>query len=416
MKQRHLAGWNFFLKGSALGCLFFCWALAGLLLTAEMVKMMPARSPEERLRRVTRINPFDAESWYALGKIRYYLGDYLGARRAYDNALTSNRFYYPAWIDLMWLALKNEADGKEASRLIYAVDMLNPTDLKIHWEILLKAITLDETWARDVALNEISLLIPLSKGRRVRLFRMAGMLLGSEDALLTFVPDDRDVKSKLLSYFLYVSKRPDLAETLWTEISARGWKTQDLFETMIKGLFYNKAYEKAWVVWRKRYRNDYKETYVFNGGFERNFLNYGFSWRYQGKVKGVTRVRFIHYYKGEGRRSFSMEFDGEHNPTIVNPYQYIYLEPGYYQVRALVSTKGVTGSNGFYVELSGPRFRAVSEEVKGDTPWKKIVVSVVLKQAGLYRLSLRRNASRKLNRFLGGRVFFDGVRLVRRDE
>jgi len=182
---------------------------------------------------------------------------------------------------------------------------------------------------------------------------------------------------------------------------------------MIKGLFYNGKYKACWELWENRYRNEYRGNLVFNGGFERNFLRYGFSWRTQSKIKGARRVRFIHFYKAEGRRAFSMEFDGEHNPSVSNPYQYIYLQPGTYRLHALLSTEGVTGATGFYVEISGPHFRAASNEIKGDTSWKKIELTLNLKEAGLYRISLRRNPTRKLNRFLGGKVFFDDVRLVR---
>jgi hypothetical protein len=133
-------------------------------------------------------------------------------------------------------------------------------------------------------------------------------------------------------------------------------------------------------------------------------------------VEGVKRVRFVHFFKAEGRRSFSIEFDGEHNPNVVNPYQYIYLYPGDYVLKALLATKGVTGASGFYLEVSGPRFRTTSEEVGGDTSWKKIDMPFTLKSPGLYRLSLRRNATKKLNRFLDGQVFLDGVRLVRLNE
>ena len=416
LAQRKNSGLTFFLKGSALGMLVFLLVLVGILLAAEIIKVLPSSNLEVKFLKVTTVNPFDDEGWYALGRIAYYLGDYPRAEEAFGRTLTVNRLFYPAWIDLMWLSLRDSDQEREVINLIKAIDSLNPMDNRVHWEILLKAMTLDAGWARDVALGEIELLLPLERNRRMQLFRMASMLLGSDDALLTFVPGDRAVKTRLLPYFLYISKRPDLAMTLWDEICARGWKSNALFKTMIKGLFYNKSYEVSWKLWTNRFKNEYKENLVFNGGFERSFLSYGFSWHYQGKVKGVKRVRFVHFFKAEGRRSFSIEFDGEHNPNVMNPYQYIYLNPGDYVLKALLATKGVTGVSGFYVEVSGPRFRVTSEEVKGDTTWKKIEMPFTLKSPGLYRLSLRRNATKKLNRFLDGQVFFDGVRLVRLNE
>jgi len=416
LAERKHPGLTFFFRGSALGMLFSLLVLVGILLTSEIIKVLPSPNMEAKFQKVTKVNPFDDEAWYTLGRIAYYLGDYPRAEEAFGRALTVNRLFYPAWIELMWLSLRDSDQGREVIGLIKAIDLLNPTDSRVHWDILLKAMTLKTDWARDVALNEIELLMPLAKNRRVQLFRMAGLLLGSEDALLNFVPHERDIRTRLLSYFLFLSKRTDLAVKLWDEICSRGWKSSALFKTMIRGLFYNKSYEISWKLWKKRFKSQYRDSLVFNGGFERSFLNYGFSWRYQGKVKGVKRVRFVHFFKAEGRRSFSIEFDGEHNPNVVNPYQYIYLYPGDYVLKALLATKGVTGASGFYLEVSGPRFRTTSEEVGGDTSWKKIDMPFTLKSPGLYRLSLRRNATKKLNRFLDGQVFLDGVRLVRLDE
>ena len=398
--------------GLVLGCLLFFLTSSGILLTAEIIKTLPS-PPIKKFQRIIRLNPFDDNSWFALGRAYYYSGDCEKAKVCFGKALSANRLSYPALIELMWLSLKDVDDKNDVVTLVQTIDLLAPADIGIHWKILIRTMTFDAPWARRIALGEIRLLLPLYGRRRTQLFRIAGLLLKNDGRLLTFVPDDRAVKISLLHYLLYRKKRVDLAGTLWDEINTKGWEDKALFRTMINGFFYNKRYEKAWELWRKKFSSAYEDTLVFNGGFEKDFLNYGFSWRRQGKRKGVKRVRFVHFFKSEGRRSFSIEFDGEHNPAITNPYQYIYLEPGDYRLRASLALKDITSASGFYLEFSGHHIRSVSDQFKGDRDWENVELLLHLKVPGIYRVSLRRNATRKLNRFLGGKVFLDDVSLVK---
>ncbi len=397
-------------------CLLFFLAASVDQLASALIKATSGAIPQERYERLTRINPWNATNWFVLARIYDYLGEYAKARHALQRSLSLNCLYYPAWIEHMWLSMRKGAKSEGPARIARVLDLLNPTDTALHWKILIRMLALNTPWAPQLALNEIRTLLPLDARDRTQLFRIAELILGNPQDLLAFVPDEKQVKAPLLSYLLYARRRPDLALTLWEEMKERGWKNEDLFHTLINGLFRNRKYREAFALWKKTFRNEYRNNLVFNGGFERDFLKYGFAWRVQRRPKGVRRMRFIHFYTAEGRRSFTIECDGEHNPRIMTPYQYIYLEPGQYRLSAFLSTREVTSASGFYLELSGPHFRAISRRFTGDTDWTRVELLVSLKLAGMYRVSLRRDATSKLNRFLGGKVFLDEVTLHRLHE
>ncbi len=400
--------------GMALACLFFFLGLTAARFVAAVMKGASSKAPLQTYKRITRLDPFDETAWYTLGQIYYYLGKNKEATEALTKALSLNCLYYPAWINFMWLSVNaGETTPGYIVRLAHIIDLLNPTDFSLHWKILLRMLTIDTPWARQIALKEIKILLSLKGSNKRQLFQLAEMILGDDRRLLTYVPDEKGIKAQLLSYFLYSKKEPVLAIRLWGEMVERGWEDDHLFHAMIRGLFYTRSYAEASILWRKRFSADYTNNYVFNGGFEKDFLKFGFAWRTQRRPKGLRRAKFVHFYKAEGRRSYTMSFDGEHNPRVINPYQYLYLKPGAYLLTASISTEDLTSASGFYLEFTGPHMRITTKRMVGDTPWRRLELPFTLKEAGLCRVSLRRDATSKLNRFLGGKVFLDNVVLIR---
>lgn len=403
-----------FLSGLIFAFLVLLLILAGFKLRTEIVKSWPT-SPLKKYQKVVKIDPSDVESWFKSGKIYYALGKYEKAKRSYIKALTWNRLYYPAWKELMWLSLNPALKNNEEEGLDYikVVDLLNPTNAAGHWQILIRMLTIDEKWSKVVALREITLLFPLSQGREFRLFRIAGMLLGSTGKLASFVPVEEGLYNNLLRFLLFSEHNSTAALELWERMKTKGWTNDSNFKTMINGLFSCKDYGAAWSLWTKRYRRDYENNLIYNGSFEKRLQNYGFSWRYRKKGEGIKQVRCVHFYREDGRKAFSIKFDGDRNPEVTNPYQFVFLQPGTYKLTAYLSTKDLTSASGFFIEFSGPHFYVVSPQLKGDTDWEKFEVVFQLKHSGLYRVALRRKATSKLNRFLGGEVFLDDVSLVR---
>jgi len=408
---------SYLISGALLACLFFFFAIISVRLAATVMKDVSTATPLKKYQKITRLDPFDETAWNTLGRIYYYLGKNKKAGEALTKALSLNCLYYPAWINVMWLSIQTkQAAPEHITQRVRVIDLLNPRDFSIHWKILMRMLTIDAPWARTVALNEIKVLLTLQGSNKGQLFQLAEMILGDDHRLISFVPDEKNIKTPLLSYFLYRKKDPDLALNLWEELVDRGWEDKRLFHTMIRGLFYNRRYAEAYLLWRKHFNADDPHNFIFNGGFEKDFLKFGFAWRTQRKPKGLRRARFIHFFKAEGRRAFTMSFDGEHNPRVINPYQYLYLEPGTYRLTASIATEDLTSASGFYLEFSGPHIRVLSKRLTGDTPWTRLELSITLTQAGLYRVSLRRDATSKLNRFLGGKVFLDDVALIRTHE
>ncbi len=398
--------------GLVIGILLFLWSVTGLFFTGACFKAIMGRSVEG-VRRSVEISPWDADAWASLARIDSFLGNYKGAFTAYERVVSLNPLSYQAWVGLLWLSLKNGQDGIDEADLIQIIDTLNPTDFNVHWNLLLYTMSLDKPWAREVALREIRILLPLYPEKGMQFFAMAALLLGSDKALLGFVPEEKTLRRKLLDYLLFKARRPGVALSLWSELEGEGWTDDKLFRGMISGLMGARYQEDAWRLWRKHFKKAYQDNLIFNGSFENNLLNYGFSWRAYRRCKGLKWARVIHYYKTDGDCSFSLAFDGEQNPDVWMPFQYVYLEPGSYVLQAHMASKALTSASGFSLEVSGPGVHVSSPQVKGDTEWTKMELGFHVSQPGIYRVGFHRRSTQKLNRFLGGKVFFDEVTLVR---
>jgi hypothetical protein len=149
---------------------------------------------------------------------------------------------------------------------------------------------------------------------------------------------------------------------------------------------------------------------VFNAGFERELLGYGFGWRWE-QVKGIT-CDLSYSQHVDGRHSFHLRFDGEHNPGFATPYQIIYLaEPGNYILRAFIKTRSITSSEGPYMFVQGQNGAvAKSSKFKGDNAWREVFIPFSLaKGDNAVVIGIRRDRSLRLNRFIGGELWLDKV-------
>jgi tetratricopeptide (TPR) repeat protein len=195
---------SYLISGALLACLFFFFAIISVRLAATVMKDVSTATPLKKYQKITRLDPFDETAWNTLGRIYYYLGKNKKAGEALTKALSLNCLYYPAWINVMWLSIQTkQAAPEHITQRVRVIDLLNPRDFSIHWKILMRMLTIDAPWARTVALNEIKVLLTLQGSNKGQLFQLAEMILGDDHRLISFVPDEKNIKTPLLSYFLY---------------------------------------------------------------------------------------------------------------------------------------------------------------------------------------------------------------------
>ncbi len=371
----------------------------------------PFKEPLRVLPRLERIEPLNHVWPYLMGQAWRSTGKGREAERSFIRALKLNPIDSGVWASLADLYV-DRGRKEEAFLALKNAAFLEPLDVTVQWGVLVRLMTLDLPQARDTVQAIVSRLIFLDPTNRRNLFALAQMVAenGEAEALL---PHERDVwRSYLL--WLITKGKVRKAYDVWNKLGDLGWRDRRLFKKVVSGFLAKKSYPLARKVWLEEFPGD---PLVHNGGFERDILDFGFGWRFSSRIPGLKSWGYANREWVEGRRSFFMGFDGESNPYVAWPRQPVYLDtPGSYRLSAYVKTEGVTGASGFSIRVWGRGVRARSKEVKGYSPWKWLKVVFKVREPGLYWVGLFRPSTRKFNKFLGGRVWIDQVRLEKVDE
>jgi len=155
---------------------------------------------------------------------------------------------------------------------------------------------------------------------------------------------------------------------------------------------------------------------VWNGGFERDFLNGGFDWRVSA-IEGAEMgwdEQIVH----SGRRSLRVDFDGSANVDFQNIWQYVLVQPATsYRFKAFFRTQDLSTDSGMRFEIrdvSHPgnpsRF---TPNALGTQPWAEEVVEFTSgSDTKLLQVVLRRTRSEKLGNKIRGTAWIDDVALV----
>ena len=113
-------------------------------------------------------------------------------------------------------------------------------------------------------------------------------------------------------------------------------------------------------VWSRRltaagmpYYQPPNHSLIWNGNFPREFENGGLDWRYDPLV-GVS-FEFDAAPGGHQGRSIRMDFGGGNNTEIVQPNQYVPVEPNHaYHFRASMRTEDITTESGMRFWITDP--------------------------------------------------------------
>ena len=387
--------------------LFFLWvSLAPLL--AQLTGGAGGGDPFRSLSHALKLDPWNHDWSYYLAEAWRAVGQYEKSEDFYMRAIKTNPLDPMVWSS--WADLCLDTGRKEDA--IYALKRaayLDPSSSFIQWRVLVRLLGMAIPEAQHMARNQISRLLLLEPSKRRNLFALGSTVVGDE-GLEEILPEDPQVWRSYLQWLLPRGEVLRVAK-VWEELRGRGWTDKKLFRSIVEG-FIGRGHEaQAWQIWREGFAND---TLIHNGGFERDFTGFGFGWRWSEKIPGLKSWGFDREDAIEGNRAFFMEFDGEHNPQVNYPRQLVYIDrPGTYKLAAYMKTEGVTGATGFSLVVWGRNVRVHGKELKGYTQWRWISVVFEVKEQEPLWVGLVRRATRKFNRFLGGKVWIDQVALER---
>jgi hypothetical protein len=391
--------------------LFFCFLL-WVSLTPFMAKIVgdPEKAPFKVLSKDVRMDPLEPRWAYYLAQAYRAIGEKGKAGIYYFRALRLNPLDPLIWSSLADLYL-DEGKGEEALGPLGCALRLDPSSAFVQWQALTRLLSIDTPEARKMARGCISRLLFLEPSKRRNLFALGRMLAGG-GGLEEMLPSREEV---WMDYFKWLVSEGEVDNSVrvWGELRSWGWANRDLFKVLMGGLIRRGAMDRAGGLWMQEFPGG---PLIHNGGFEKDLLGFGFGWRWHEKIPGLKSWGFSYRESMEGRRSFYMEFDGEHNPQVSYPRQLVYVDtPGNYRLSAFIKTEGVTGATGFSLVVWGKGLREASEEMRGYTSWRRVSLPFKVDYKGPLWVGLVRRATGKFNRFLGGWVWLDQVALEKVD-
>ncbi len=158
-------------------------------------------------------------------------------------------------------------------------------------------------------------------------------------------------------------------------------------------------------------------TVLWDGGFESNVKNGGFSWLISEASRGV-QIGFDTQEKHSGNRSLRLIFDGNSNINFANVCHYVPTQPSTaYRFSAWVRTRALTTDQGIRFQLHAIGIHdtpyAVTSEVHGTTPWTRVELPWSSgRDVQEMQVCLVRFPSEEANNKIQGTAWVDDVALV----
>ncbi len=354
----------------------------GLFYQWEIRNINPQESLNYLLMAIKR-NPLEQEYWLNLSKIYRRMGEVSASERALKNAiLVFPTSYQGRWVSGN-LFLQEGAIEKALPHFSYIL-MNYPNQSHLVYDVLTRAI------------NDL------------------------EYILDQIVPRDPFSFRQFLSY-VYERGDQEWVRKVWMRRESFGFKA-DRKTTLqyVDFLIAHQELGEAFQVWKARLHEEGKaipsdNNLITNGGFEEEkILGGGFDW----KISEPTgaRISLDPSTAFEGKGSLKIVFNGKENVNFQHVHQFVPLKPDTeYMLKARLKTQAITTKSGLKIEVLGigSPFHKTSESLIGDHPWTELEIlfrTPPQLQGGMVRV--RREKTDKFDRFIGGTVWIDHVRLL----
>ena len=386
----------------------------------------------EGLEKATRLEPSNPKNWYRLG--HYFQNDlqYENSQRAieaYRTSLSLNSGLAESWAEL---ASEYEGEGQ----LVAAREALDnakrayPLSAEVSWQygnFLLQRGELNQ------AFREIGQAVELAPLLAWEAFSLLQHFESDDIAILNRFPRQEKVYLDVI-WGLNGEGRTDSALKVWyrlfaldEEMARMGLKrekfgiTQDTLFSLVDQLLARDSVSEAWQVWREALSfmeisqpPGRPESLVWDGGFETDIVDRGFSWRISspvGSVVGFSRVEH------SGARAVAIQFDGKQNVNFQGVCQLIAVNPQTtYDFSGWLRTDSVTSDKGIFFRLNTPHnegSEAFTPQLTGTHAWTQLNIKWTSPKDGkLLQICLVREPSYKLYDRIAGTVWVDDVELV----
>lgn len=191
-------------------------------------------------------------------------------------------------------------------------------------------------------------------------------------------------------------------------------------QVYLKRLFKEKRWLEAYLVWLGGLSERQQQAlgFLYNGGFDLPITNLGFDWRIA-SPRGVT-VETIETYDTHGGMALHVSFNGE-RVYFQHVYQYLYLEPGHYQLSGRGRLDSLHTERGLRWKLRcvnvDASVLAQSEPFVGSDDWRnfKVEFTVPNQDCPAQWLRLELEGRAELDYEARGDAWFDDLSISRQE-
>ncbi len=375
------------------------------------------------LERAARLEPGNARHWYVLGHYWQYNLEQPDSAQAifyYRRSLSLDPRSPATWLDL-GDSYEAEGDLKSAREALLQAKSNYPISAEAAWRYGNFLIRQGELRA---AYGEILRSITEEPGRAAEAVSVCWRANPDINAILDqALPASRDVYLSAIAV-LAGQRETDAALAVWARLAALHPQLQlKKIYPFLDALLAKRQISAARDVWNQSLSlagiarpDDPAASLLWDGGFETDVTDGGFSWRVQ-PVRGA-QIGFDTTVKRSGSRSLRVHFDGSQNIHFEHVCQIAGVEPGTpYQFSAWVRTDAVTTDRGIHFRLLTPESRekspTVTSELRGTESWTMLSLSwTPAKDVHLVQACLTRAPSGKLDNQIAGTVWVDDVTLI----
>ena len=337
----------------------------------------------EGYERATRLEPDDARNSYLLGRYWQYnleVPDTQLAIRDYQTALSFDSHSADTWLDLA-TAYESEGDIPAARNAFLEAKRMYSLSPEVSWRygnFLLRRGELDAAFA------EIKHAVEADPKRGASAFALC----------IRFEPDVNAVLDRILphtqeAYFSVISslseqQQIDQALIVWFRLAALHPHIQlSDSSPLLEALIRKAQMTEAQRVWDQSltFANisrppDPPGSLVWDGGFESNVANVGFTWHYTPFLGGV-RITLDTKEKHSGNRSLRLTFNGLQNVNFNDVCQYVAVQPSTaYRFSTWVETRDLSTDQGVRFGLhsfsDADNSIAWTEDLRGTQPWTQV--------------------------------------------
>ncbi|MFT5697841.1 MAG: tetratricopeptide (TPR) repeat protein [Desulforhopalus sp.] len=322
-------------------------------------------------------------------------------------ALISAPYSIPAWLSLAEL-YNDQGKKKQAFQVLEYADQLTSEIKRWRWDKTLVDYQVGRT---DVLSKELSYIISEIPGKpRADALQLAFTLWEDPDELL-----DNVGRSNLEHFLDYTIRKrlPHKGLFFWRVSQKDGiFLSEKKMLSFIDMLINSGELVAASAIWRTHFNI---ESVLFNGDFQRKFLQHAFGWR-QSKNKAFT-LRHERKDDREFPGILHYNFKGWDNVNFRHLYQIVPVDGGqHYAITGEIKSKRLSTDQRPFIEIYGYKCKtpyAKSEMVEADQDWARFeVVFGVSEECDAVVVRLRRRESNQIDNKLKGQMWLRNFEML----